>query len=109
MALHGLLEECSEGRARAANTENGTFKSAEDLRAIYEREQGLHPDDNIIAFSPLSLQIFTLVEGDFKAGPSVMLGDQLHDVAAGDLNGDGRVDLAVAGQNNCYILINQSP
>lgn len=66
-------------------------------------------DDNIIAFSPLSLQIFTLVEGDFKAGPSVMLGDQLHDVAAGDLNGDGRVDLAVAGQNNCYILINQSP
>jgi thiosulfate/3-mercaptopyruvate sulfurtransferase len=36
--------------ARAANTEDGTFKSALDLRAIYETEQGLAPSDNIIAY-----------------------------------------------------------
>jgi thiosulfate/3-mercaptopyruvate sulfurtransferase len=36
--------------ARAANTENGTFKAADELGAIYEREQGLHPNDNIIAY-----------------------------------------------------------
>jgi thiosulfate/3-mercaptopyruvate sulfurtransferase len=35
--------------ARAANAD-GTFKSAEELRAIYEREQGLRPDDDIIAY-----------------------------------------------------------
>lgn len=35
--------------ARAAN-EDGTFKSADELRAIYEEEQGLSPDDNVIAY-----------------------------------------------------------
>jgi len=35
--------------ARAANTD-GTFKSAEELRAIYEQEQGLQPSDNVIAY-----------------------------------------------------------
>jgi thiosulfate/3-mercaptopyruvate sulfurtransferase len=35
--------------ARAANPD-GSFKSAEELRAIYEAEQGLRPDDNIIAY-----------------------------------------------------------
>ncbi len=29
---------------------DGTFKSADDLRAIYEQEQGLRPDDNVIAY-----------------------------------------------------------
>lgn len=35
--------------ARAANPD-ATFKSAEDLRAIYEQEQGLHPGDDIVAY-----------------------------------------------------------
>ena len=35
--------------ARAANAD-GTFKSAEDLRAIYEKEQGLKPSDDIVAY-----------------------------------------------------------
>ena len=35
--------------ARAANPD-GSFKSAEELRAIYEAEQGLRPADNIIAY-----------------------------------------------------------
>jgi thiosulfate/3-mercaptopyruvate sulfurtransferase len=35
--------------ARAANPD-GTFKSAADLRAIYEAEQGLKPSDNVIAY-----------------------------------------------------------
>jgi thiosulfate/3-mercaptopyruvate sulfurtransferase len=35
--------------ARAANAD-GTFKTASELRAIYEEEQGLQPDDNIIAY-----------------------------------------------------------
>lgn len=35
--------------ARAAN-EDGTFRSAADLRAIYEREQGLAPHDEIITY-----------------------------------------------------------
>jgi thiosulfate/3-mercaptopyruvate sulfurtransferase len=35
--------------ARAANPD-GTFKSAADLRAIYEGEQGLKPSDDIIAY-----------------------------------------------------------
>ncbi|RLT43705.1 MAG: sulfurtransferase [Chloroflexi bacterium] len=35
--------------ARAAN-ENGSFKSAADLRAIYETEQGLKPSDDIVAY-----------------------------------------------------------
>jgi thiosulfate/3-mercaptopyruvate sulfurtransferase len=36
--------------ARAANPEDGTFKSADDLRAIYEQEQGLKSSDDIIAY-----------------------------------------------------------
>ncbi len=36
--------------SRAANPENGTFKSAADLRAIYETEHGLKPDDNVISY-----------------------------------------------------------
>ena len=35
------------GRAVA---EDGTFKSADELRAVYEEEQGLSPDQNIIAY-----------------------------------------------------------
>jgi thiosulfate/3-mercaptopyruvate sulfurtransferase len=36
--------------ARAANPENGTFKSADELRAIYEGEKGLKAGDDIIAY-----------------------------------------------------------
>jgi thiosulfate/3-mercaptopyruvate sulfurtransferase len=36
--------------ARAVNPDDGTFKTADELRAIYEKEQGLRPDDNIIAY-----------------------------------------------------------
>ncbi len=36
--------------ARAANPEDGTFKSADELRQIYEVEQGLKPSDNVIAY-----------------------------------------------------------
>lgn len=35
---------------RAANPEDGTFKSAEDLNAIYLEEQRLNPDDPVIAY-----------------------------------------------------------
>ncbi len=35
--------------ARAAN-EDGTFKSAEELRRIYMEEQGLKPDDDVIVY-----------------------------------------------------------
>ena len=35
--------------ARAANPD-GTFKSPEELRAIYEEEQGLNPNDDIVAY-----------------------------------------------------------
>lgn len=35
--------------SRAANPD-GTFKSADELRAIYEQEQGLKPADNVIAY-----------------------------------------------------------
>ena len=35
--------------ARAANPD-GTFKSAEELRAIYEEEQGLKASDDIVAY-----------------------------------------------------------
>ena len=35
--------------ARAANPD-GTFKPADDLRAIYEQEQGLKPTDDVIAY-----------------------------------------------------------
>lgn len=36
--------------ARAANPEDGTFKSAADLKAIYEAEQGLNSGQNIVAY-----------------------------------------------------------
>ena len=36
--------------ARTINPEDGTFKTADELRAIYESEQGLSKDDNIIAY-----------------------------------------------------------
>jgi thiosulfate/3-mercaptopyruvate sulfurtransferase len=36
--------------ARAANPEDGTFKTANELRAIYEAEKGLKADDDIIAY-----------------------------------------------------------
>jgi thiosulfate/3-mercaptopyruvate sulfurtransferase len=36
--------------ARAANPEDGTFKSADELRAIYEGEKGLKASDDIIAY-----------------------------------------------------------
>ncbi|MBI5669646.1 MAG: sulfurtransferase [Chloroflexi bacterium] len=36
--------------ARAINPEDGTFKTADELRAIYEQEQGLKPDDDVIAY-----------------------------------------------------------
>ena len=36
--------------ARAANPEDGSFKDAKALRAIYEGEIGLCPDDDIIAY-----------------------------------------------------------
>ena len=36
--------------SRAANPDNGTFKSAEALRAIYETEQGLNPSNDVITY-----------------------------------------------------------
>lgn len=36
--------------SRAINPEDGTFKPAEALRAIYEGEQGLRPDDDVIVY-----------------------------------------------------------
>ena len=36
--------------ARAANPADGTFKSAEELRAIYEGEAGLKQDDDVVAY-----------------------------------------------------------
>lgn len=36
--------------SRAANPEDGTFKSADQLRAIYITEQDLKPDDDVIAY-----------------------------------------------------------
>jgi thiosulfate/3-mercaptopyruvate sulfurtransferase len=36
--------------SRAANPDDGTFKSSADLRAIYEQEQGLSSDKDIIAY-----------------------------------------------------------
>ena len=35
--------------ARAANND-GTFKDADSLRVIYEREAGLEPGDNVITY-----------------------------------------------------------
>jgi thiosulfate/3-mercaptopyruvate sulfurtransferase len=36
--------------AKAAKAEDGTFKTAEELRHIYEAGQGLKPTDNVIAY-----------------------------------------------------------
>ena len=36
--------------SRAANTEDGTFKSADELRAIYEKEQELKPTDDVVSY-----------------------------------------------------------
>jgi thiosulfate/3-mercaptopyruvate sulfurtransferase len=36
--------------SRAANPEDGTFKPAEELKAIYQREQGLQPDDEVVTY-----------------------------------------------------------
>ncbi len=36
--------------ARAINPEDGTFKSAADLRAIYESEKGLNSDDDVVVY-----------------------------------------------------------
>lgn len=36
--------------ARAANADDGTFKTADELRDIYEAEQGLNPADNVIVY-----------------------------------------------------------
>jgi thiosulfate/3-mercaptopyruvate sulfurtransferase len=36
--------------SRAANPDDGTFKTAAELQAIYEREQGLSPTDDVIAY-----------------------------------------------------------
>ena len=36
--------------ARAANPEDGTFKGAEELRAIYEEEQGIDPAQEVISY-----------------------------------------------------------
>ena len=36
--------------ARAVNPDTGEFRPADELRAIYEEEQGLSPDDDVIAY-----------------------------------------------------------
>ncbi len=36
--------------SRAINPEDGTFKPADELRAIYEGEQGLRPNDDVIVY-----------------------------------------------------------
>jgi thiosulfate/3-mercaptopyruvate sulfurtransferase len=36
--------------SRAINPEDGTFKSAEELREIYEQEKGLKPDDDVVVY-----------------------------------------------------------
>ncbi len=36
--------------ARAANPDDGTFKSADELKAIYLEEQGLNPTDEVVAY-----------------------------------------------------------
>jgi thiosulfate/3-mercaptopyruvate sulfurtransferase len=36
--------------ARAVNPETGEFRSAEELRAIYEGELGMKPDDDVVAY-----------------------------------------------------------
>jgi thiosulfate/3-mercaptopyruvate sulfurtransferase len=36
--------------ARAVNPETGEFRSADELRAIYEGELGMNPDDDVVAY-----------------------------------------------------------
>jgi thiosulfate/3-mercaptopyruvate sulfurtransferase len=36
--------------AKAVNPEDGTFKTAEELRALYEKEAGLKPDDDVVVY-----------------------------------------------------------
>ncbi|HZP25497.1 MAG TPA: sulfurtransferase [Dehalococcoidia bacterium] len=36
--------------ARAVNTEDGTFKTAAELREIYEQENGIRPSDDVVAY-----------------------------------------------------------
>jgi len=36
--------------ARAVNPDDGTFKPADELNAIYQKEHGLKPDDDVIAY-----------------------------------------------------------
>ncbi len=36
--------------ARAINPDDGTFKNADELRAVYEEEQGLKPSNDVIAY-----------------------------------------------------------
>jgi len=36
--------------SRAANPEDGTFKNADDLKTIYQEEQGLNPNAEVIAY-----------------------------------------------------------
>lgn len=36
--------------ARAVNPEDGTFKSAEELRDLYEQEAGLTPEDDVVVY-----------------------------------------------------------
>ena len=36
--------------ARAVNTDDGTFKTADELRAIYQQEHGLEPGDDVVVY-----------------------------------------------------------
>ena len=36
--------------ARAVNPEDGTFKTAEELRGLYEGEAGLKPEDDVVVY-----------------------------------------------------------
>ena len=36
--------------ARAVNPDDGTFKTADELRAIYETQNGLKPDDDVVVY-----------------------------------------------------------
>ena len=36
--------------AKAVNPEDGTFKTADELRALYEQEAGLKPDDDVVVY-----------------------------------------------------------
>jgi thiosulfate/3-mercaptopyruvate sulfurtransferase len=36
--------------AKAVNPENGTFKTADELRTLYEKEAGLKPDDDVVVY-----------------------------------------------------------